>query len=258
MPNERIVTKGLVLRATETKEADYILTVLTAEYGKLSVIARGARRKTSKITAASQLLAFSELVLYEQRGWLMLSEASTVALFDGVRQDVEKLSLAAYFAEMTELLTAENVPSGEVLSLLLNALYALDTLDKPQELVKAAFELKLLCLSGYEPLLSECAVCGAQEIAEPLFDAMEGVVLCRSCAGHAGGARLCPGSLAAMRHIAAAPAKRMLAFSLSPDALARLGAVCEVFTEAQLEHRFRTLDFYKSLKSTTYSDIAKK
>ena len=68
---EKIVTKGLVLRQTQTKEADKILTVLTAEHGKLAVVARGARRKNSKIAAASELLAFSELVLYEQRGWLM-------------------------------------------------------------------------------------------------------------------------------------------------------------------------------------------
>ena len=155
----KIVTKGLVLRETQTKEADKILTVLTAEHGKLAVVARGARRKNSKIAAASELLAFSELVLYEQRGWMMLDEASTLSLWDNVRRDVELLSLASYFAEMTEAVTGEE-PAEESLSLLLNALYALDTLHKPPELVKAAFELKLLSLSGYEPLVADCAVCG--------------------------------------------------------------------------------------------------
>ena len=181
---EKIVTKGLVLRQTQTKEADKILTVLTAEHGKLAVVARGARRKNSKIAAASELLAFSELVLYEQRGWLMLSEGSTIELWRNVRQDVELLSLASYFAELTEAVTGEE-PAREILSLLLNALYALDTLGKPPELVKAAFELKLLSLSGYEPLLSGCAVCGKTAPEEPLFDAEQGVVLCRACAGAA-------------------------------------------------------------------------
>ena len=64
---EKIVTKGLVLRETQTKEADKILTVLTAEHGKLAVVARGARRKNSRIAAASELLAFSELVVYWTR-----------------------------------------------------------------------------------------------------------------------------------------------------------------------------------------------
>ena len=64
---EKIVTKGIVLRATATKEADYILNILTDTLGRIAVVARGARRKGSRITASCELLAFSELTLY-QRG----------------------------------------------------------------------------------------------------------------------------------------------------------------------------------------------
>ena len=187
---EKLVTKGIVLRATETKESDYILTVLTAEHGRLSVIARGARRKNSRLAAACQHLAFSELVLYRRGDWYMLDEASTLALFDGLRRDLEKLALASYFTEMTEAVTSEELPAPEILSLLLHALYALDALNRPQELVRAAFELRLLALSGYEPLLDECAVCGKTEPDEPVFDAAQGVVLCRRCAGLSGGVPL--------------------------------------------------------------------
>ena len=234
---DKLVTRGLVLRATETKEADYILTVLTAEHGRLAVIARGARRRSSKLAAACQHLAFSELVLYRRGSWYYLDEASTIALFDGLRADLEKLSLASYFAEMAEAVTSEDLPSGEVLSLLLNSLYALDTLDRPNELVRAAFELRLLALSGYEPLLDDC-------------DAAQGVVLCKTCAGPAGGLPLDAGALAAMRHIVGAPSKRLLSFTLEPASLARLSVACETFAAVQLDRRFRTLDFYKSIRST--------
>ena len=54
-----IVTKGIVLRETETRDADKILTVLTAEQGKIAVIARGARRKGCKFAACAQPLAYS-------------------------------------------------------------------------------------------------------------------------------------------------------------------------------------------------------
>ena len=174
---EKIVTKGIVLRATATKEADYILNILTDSLGRIAVVARGARRKGSRIAAGSELLAFSELVLYQRGNWYYLDEASTISLFDGIRQDIELLSLASYFAEMTECVTAEDEPVPEILSLLLNSLYALDTLQKPQSIVKAAFELKLLALSGYEPLLDGCAVCGTHNPKEPVFDAQQGVLL---------------------------------------------------------------------------------
>ena len=247
---DKLVTNGLVLRATETKEADYILTILTAEHGRLAVIARGARRRSSKLSAACQHLAFSELVLYRRGNWHYLDEASTLTLFDGLRADLEKLSLASYFAEMTEAVTTEDLPAGEVLSLLLNALYALDALDRPPELVRAAFELRLLALSGYEPLLDDCAMCGRTDPNEPVFDAAQGVVLCKECAGPSGGVPLDAGALAAMRHIIGAPPKRLLSFTLEPPSLARLNAACEAFATLQLERRFKTLDFYKSIKLT--------
>ena len=148
---DKLVTRGLVLRATETKEADYILTVLTAEHGRLAVIARGARRRSSKLAAACQHLAFSELVLYRRGSWHYLDEASTIALFDGLRADLEKLSLASYFAEMAEAVTSEDLPSGEVLSLLLNSLYALDTLDRPNELPPSS------CACSRSPAMSRCS-----------------------------------------------------------------------------------------------------
>lgn len=247
---DKLVTKGIVLRATETKESDYILTVLTAEYGRLPVIARGARRKNSRLAAACQHLAFSELVLYRHGDWYMLDEASTLALFDGLRRDLEKLALASYFAEMTEAVTSEELPAPEILSLLLHALYALDALARPQGLVRAAFELRLLALSGYEPLLDECAVCGKAEPDEPVFDAAQGVVLCRRCAGLSGGVPLDAGALAAMRHIVGAPMRRLLSFTLAPPSDQRLGAACGAFAAAQLDRRFRTLDFYQSIKLT--------
>ena len=163
MAREHTVVRGIVLRGTDTKESDKILTVLTAGMGKLKVIAKGARSRRSRVAAAVQTLAYSEMVLSESRGWQYLSEASTIALFDGVRKDVELLALACYLAELTEQVTYEEAESGEILSLLLNALYALDTLHRPQALVKAAFELKLMSLIGFEPLAERCAVCGRED-----------------------------------------------------------------------------------------------
>ncbi|MBO4913807.1 MAG: DNA repair protein RecO [Oscillospiraceae bacterium] len=249
--SEKFVTRGIVLRETQTKESDKILTILTAERGRIAVIARGARRKNSRIAAASELLAYSELVLYERGNWMMLDEASTLELWKSVRGDVELLSLGSYFAEMAEAVTGEGESADAILALLLNSLYALDKLDKPQELVKAAFELRLLSLAGYEPLVSDCAVCGAEAPESPLLDVNEGVVVCAACAGAATGnmLRLDPGALAAMRHVVRSEPKRMLSFLLSGDTLARFSDACEAFALAQLDRSFRTLDFYKSLRS---------
>ena len=244
-----MVVHALVLREVNYKEADKILTVLTRENGKMTLTARGCRRKGSPLAACAQLLAWSEMTLYQYNGRWAVKEGETQRLFDGVRGDLEKLALACCFAEMTEQLTIEDVPAPEVLSLLLNSLHALDRLDRPPALVKAAFELKLMCLSGYEPILDACAVCGV-EPEQPQFHLSEGVLHCARCREEVGegiSMPLSPAALAAMRHVACGDPKRLFSFQLDPDSLRQMGDVCEAYVLTQLERGFRTLDFYKQL-----------
>lgn len=244
------VTPGLVLRETETREADKILTVLTRDFGKIPVIARGVRRKGCRFAAAAQPLAYSELTLYRKGDWYYLNEGSTLELFEGLRRDLELLSLGSYFAELTEAVVGEEETAAPLLSLLLNALYALDRLRKPQKLVKAAFEMKLLSLAGYEPLADACAYCGVPDPEEPLLDVVQGVLRCRACGEKGKGLSipLCRDSLAALRHILYGDSKRLYSFTLGEDALTRLSDAAEAFVAAQLERSFRTLDFYKSIR----------
>ena len=249
MARERSVVRGIVLRAVDTKESDKILTVLTAD-GKLPVVAKGARSRKSRVTACTQLLAYSELTLSESRGWQYLSEGSTLELFEGVRRDIGLLSLASYLAELTEAAALEEVESGAVLSLLLNALYALGQLEKPPALVKAAFELKLMSLIGFEPLADACAFCGAPEPEGAVLDVREGVICCARCGrGERGLALpLSPGALAALRRVLYGEAKRLYSFSLSEPELKQLGAAAEAYVHAMLERSFKTLHFYKSVR----------
>ena len=244
-----IVTKGVVLRETETRDADKILTLLTAEQGKISVIARGARRKGCKFAACAQPLAYSEWTLYQKGEWYYANEGATLELFNGLRTDLDAMALGFYLSELTESVTAEESPHQELLSHLLNGLYALSVLRRPLPLVKAAFELKLLCLAGYEPLADACAYCGRPEPEQPCLDVLQGVLHCRAC-GVGENRRsmpLCRDSLAALRHIVYGDPKRLYSFTLGPDAQRRLSAAAEAFVSAQLERGFRTLDFYKSV-----------
>jgi len=244
-----MVTQALVLREVNYKESDKILTVLTRDNGKMTLSARGCRKKGSAIAAASQLLVWSEMTLYEYQGRWAVKEANTDRDFSGMRADLEKLALGCYFAEMAELLTVEDVPAPELLSLLLNSLHALDKMDKPAALVKAAFELKVMCLAGYEPILDTCAICG-EEPEQPLFNLSEGVPHCAACREEVGegiSMPLTPAALAAMRHVAYGDPKRLFSFQLDEQSLQQMGDTCEAYVLTQLERGFSTLDFYKQM-----------
>ena len=246
-----ITTTGLVLRETPYKDSSRILTVLTPSEGKITVSAKGAKRKGSKTAAATQFLAFSEMTLYNSRGRWLLTDARSLELFDGLRDDLEKLSLASYFAEVLEAVSNEDIADKELLSLGLNSLFALSEGQKQPDLIKSVFELRAMCHAGFTPLLDGCAVCGVTEPQEPVLCITEGVIACAKCADpRTDKVPLCAGSLAAMRHIVHADPKKIFSFTLASGAMKRLSRATEEYMKAQLERDFKTLSFYYSIKNT--------
>ncbi len=239
-------TDGLVVRQVNYKDNDQILTVLTKEHGLMTLKARGVRSRSSRLKGACQLLAYSEFTVFENRGFHTIDEANAIQMFTELRTDIELLSLASYFAQVAEVLSQEDMPNPELLSLTLNALYALCRRLCTPELVKAAFELRAACLGGYTPELSGCAVCGDPE--PDRFDVRGGILCCASCsAGEGLRLPVSPGSLAAMRYLVSCDAKRLFAFRLEGRAMKELCDLAETYLQTQLERGFYTLDFYKSL-----------
>jgi len=242
-----LTTRGLVLRVTDYNDRDCLLTLLTPENGKLTVKARGLRRKNSPLIAPCQLLAYGDFTLFEYRGSYTINEAASVELFQSLRRELTKLSLGTYFAQVAELVSQEDLPNPELLSLVLNCLHML-TVDAPERKVKAVFELRVACLAGYLPDLGGCHSCGDE--MPTLFDLSAGTLECGSCRGAAtSGIRMpvSPGTLQAMRYITYCDAKKLFSFDLGEENLSQLAQITEAYLTTQLERGFSTLDFYKSL-----------
>lgn len=244
-----ITTTGIVLRETIYKETSKMLTVLTASHGKIGVLAKGCRRRGSKIGSAAQLLTYSEMTLYSSKtGWI-LTEAFPTEQFTGLRDNIESLSLGSYFAEMAEQIADEDEPNAEILSLLLNALFALSEGERDERIIKAAFEMRIMCLAGFFPMVEGCAVCGNPNPENPVLSG--GVLYCAKCArGDYPPSKLFPGAIDAIRHITSVETRRVFSFRLGEDALKNLATVCEKYVREQLEMNFKTLDFYKTFKAT--------
>lgn len=247
-----MTTKALVLREVDYKETDKILTLFTQEQGKLSASARGCRKKGSAIAAGCQLLAWSEMVLYDYQGRWTVKESAVERIFQGVRNDIDRLALGCYFAEVIELLAVEGLENSELLSLMLNSLHALDKMqDKPLLQIKSAFEWKAMALAGYEPLLDGCAVCGTAIPEDPQFHLREGVLHCAKCRSEVGEGISMPivrPALAALNHIVHGDPKRLFSFRLKEEPLKQLASIAEAYLYTQMERGFSTLDYYKSLQ----------
>ena len=243
-----LTVQALVLRVTPYKDNDALLTVLTRDQGKLTLKARGLRRKNSPLIAPCQLLAYGEFTLFEYRGFYTINEAHSIELFQPLRKDLSKLSLGTYFAQAAEVISQEDLPNPELLSLVLNCLYSLTKEGANEQKIKASFELRAACIAGYTPDLSGCRGCG--DLRPDRFDISQGVLECIACRDtSSSGIRMpiSPGVLDAMRYIVSCDSRRLLSFSAGEQTIADLSYVTESYLTTQLERGFSTLDFYKSL-----------
>ncbi len=248
--------QGLVLRITVYNDTDALLTLLTGDYGKITAKARGLKRKNSPLIAPCQLLAYSAFTLFEYRGMYTINEASTLEMFQPLRKDLGKLSLGTYFAQVAEVISQEDIPNPELLTLVLNSLYALSRLNVPENQVKAAFELRCACMAGYMPDLYGCHRCGS--VDPDRFDISQGRLECSACRdSYSNGIRMpiTPGMLDAMRYICNCQLKKLLSFRSGTETMESLSYLTEGYLSTQLERSFSTLDFYKSLQNTLDAPI---
>ncbi len=245
-----ITDKGIVLRRTEIKESDAILTVLTENNGKLRIKARAAKGPRSKTMPAAQVFAYSEFTVFENRGYYTINQADVIETFFGLTKEITALSLAAYFADLVNLVGDMDCPSGDLLRLTLNALYALSNRMYPEDIIKPAFEIRLMAMAGFQPQIASCAECGKQP-EKPMLNLTSGVLHCAECRAKIPGAISVPltaGGLDALRFFLRADLKRLFAYHVSDAEKENINQVAEAYLLAQLEHTFQTLEFYKSLK----------
>lgn len=240
-------TRGLVLREVKYKESDKILTVLTEDEGKITVKARRAMSARSKLAAGTQFLVFSDMTLFGHKGLWTLNEAAAIEQFTGLRSDIVSLALASYFAEVLEAVSDEDFPDPAILQLGLNSLYAVSEGMYPRDQIKAAFELRLMCLSGYEPDLSVCTGCGRENPDPAYIHASRCELYCGNCKP-AGAVEVSCAVVNAMRHIITAEPKKLFSFSLDGASVEALASICEAYLLNQLDRPFGTLDYYKKIK----------
>ena len=256
---------GLVLRVTDSGENDRALTVLTAEEGKLHIIAKGARSVRSRNASLCRILSYSNLELHKKNDLYWLMGGSLNNAFFGINSDLEAFSLASYIAEIADEISGENFPAHEVLQMTLNTLYAIENGLKPLWQIKATYELFAANISGFMPDLVACRDCGKESFEGELWlDVMNGAIVCPECLSKKNGSLPVPetdrfetrnillpldaSALAAMRYIATAPLKRIFAYGLSSKESADyLCRAAEIYLLNHLERGFDTLTFYHTV-----------
>lgn len=264
------LVKGVVLRETPIGDYDKMMTVLTAEYGKLSVFARGAKRLKSPIFINTQLFAYSEMNLHKTTNTYYMQSADLIENFYHIRDTLEGAALAGYIADVAADIAVENQNETELLRLVLNSFHAISVKKKPLSQIKSVFELRATSIAGFMPDLVACAGCGNSDLETYYFDIMSGVFRCEECyrtdaliseklasrqseqdAIYPTGqviSLLSPSVFAAMRFSIYSQANRIFSFELKDEETLRdFAKVSEKYLLCHMDRNYGTLDFYHTV-----------
>ena len=243
----RRITKGLVIREQTIGESDRLVTLLTADFGLVKAFVRRAKQINSRLGSATTLFAYSDFSLYKSKDAFVVDDASPIEVFFGLRKDIDRLTLAQYFAQLAYEMSAEEQPEEEVLRLTLNSLHLLCKGDKSLAQIKAVFELRALCLGGYMPSILACDNCGTYETETMYFDALEGKIYCENCP-KTGADRVPKNVITALRFICLTEPTKIFSFNLSEENLKLLSDIAEKYTLSRVQRRLSALEFYKGLQ----------
>ncbi|MBW2631145.1 MAG: DNA repair protein RecO [Deltaproteobacteria bacterium] len=177
-------TQAFVLRFINYGESDLIVTFFTREFGKLRGIAKGARRSRKRFSNAIEPFSHS-ILLFSRRGeggLAIIESCDVINHYPGIRSDLEKTMTASYMIDLVDHFTAEGKKSAGIFQLLDDFLKLLEMGNSVEETARF-FELRLLRLSGYEPVFERCVICNTplSEINTAFFDTTKGGIKCLPC-----------------------------------------------------------------------------
>lgn len=250
MPRERVYrTEAIVLRRRDFGEADRLLTLYTPERGKLSALAKGARKPTSRKAGHVELYIRAQLLLAQGRDLDIVTQAETVDAYRPLREDLLRTTYASYCVELLDKFTVdalENRPLYDLLAAALGWLCAARDL----QLTTRYYELQLLGLVGYQPELFRCAARGeAIQAEDQFFSAPDGGVLCPACGpGRPGGAPISQAALKLMRYFQSNAYDRIAVLNVRPLVHAELERVLYRYITYLLERQLKSVQFLRLVR----------
>ncbi len=252
--------RGIVLRTAPVGEKDKMLTVLSDELGKITILAKGARKVGSKFSSASMCFVYSHFTVGKLRDMYYLRECDIQSTFYSVTDNsLESFTVMSYIAQVCEDVSTSE-PQGELLSLALNSLYLLKEKKKSEKFIKAVFEMRCASICGFAPDISSCRVCS--ELKDEMFlEIMDGTLICSECKKITPASqelyedsrtlsvivRITPTAASAIRYVLYAPPKKIFSFNIIGEDAALFYSACEKYLINHLERTFPALEYYSTI-----------
>ena len=230
-----IKMSGIIISENNSGDYDKMLTMLTPGLGKISCVAKGARRPKSALLAGTQFLCFGEYLMYKGANTYNINSCETIEVFYKLRTDLDKLNSAVEVTKIIRDVTEENQNCYKILQLFLNTLYTLSETNKNSDLVISTFKLKLLCFLGFTPIITQCTNCMQKENLN-FFSLKDNGFKCEACSKQdKSSLQMSESTANAIKYIVMAPPKKLYSFNLKDESLNELKLITKLYFDEKLE-----------------------
>ncbi len=232
---------GIVISENSLGDSDKMLTILTPNLGKISCIAKGAKRPKSLLMAGSQFLCFGEYILYKSQDIYTMNSCETIEVFYNIRTDLDKLNYASHITKIISDVTTENQNNYNILKLYLNTLYAISETDKDLNFLLSVFKFRLLKILGYSPNITECVSCKEKEEKNfKYFSIKDNGFKCKECGKIDKSAiEISEGTRYAIIYSIMADSKKIFSFSINKQSLVEFELISRLYFNEKLEKEYK-------------------
>ena len=171
--------EGIVIRTTDYGETNKIITLYTREWGKIGVMARGAKKPNSRLSSISQLFTHGYFLVQRGTGLGSCTAGEMITSFRSIGEDIFLTAYASYIVELTDKCTEDKKPNPFHFELLFQTLNYMNEGYDPDVLMNI-YEMKMLNVLGMYPILNQCSVCGSTD-GHFSFSIREGGFICHRC-----------------------------------------------------------------------------
>ncbi|MEN8077113.1 DNA repair protein RecO [Clostridioides difficile] len=152
-------TKAVIIKAIDYKENDKLIWAYCEELGKITFIARGAKKSKSKNLSLTLPLCFGDYIFFKGKNLYNLQEGRIINSFQGLLNNLDKLTYSSYICELIDICVQDKEVNKELFREFITCLYLLNTDAMDYELLIRAFELRLLKATGYGLQFDKCSIC---------------------------------------------------------------------------------------------------
>lgn len=239
-----IKINGIVIAENNMGDYDKMLTVLTPNFGKISCVAKGARRPQSALLAGTQLFCFGEYMMYKGTNTYHINSCETIEIFYNIRTDLDKLKYAIHINKIIQDITEENENCYRILQLHLNTLYTISETDKNLDLVISVFKMRLLSILGYTPRIMKCTKCKEKDNLTK-FSIKDNGFKCEACGRQDKSAiDMSESTKNAIKYVITAPPKKLFSFNLKDEGLEEFKLISKIYFNEKLEKEYKIEEIF--------------